>query len=155
MANKLGVETLTEDDTPLVEDLFGLLAEQHLDFTLSFRRLADLADEAGAVGRDVGELFEFPAGMQDWLTRWRQRLAQDERTHAQRQEAMYRANPALIPRNHLVEQAIKASMQEPDFATFHRLVDVLANPWDYRPELREFARGPAPEEEVPQTFCGT
>jgi uncharacterized protein YdiU (UPF0061 family) len=155
MASKLGIEALTEADTPLIEDLFKLLEEQRLDFTLSFRRLADLADEAGARGQDVGALFEFPTGMQDWLERWQQRLQQEPRSPAARQRAMYRANPALIPRNHLVDQALKASLQEADFATFHRLVDALAKPWDYRPELADYARGPVPEEEVQQTFCGT
>ena len=155
MARKLGIETLTEADTPLVEELFKLLEENSLDFTLAFRRLADLADEEGAAGQDVGALFSFPDAMRDWLQRWQQRLQHESSTAAQRQNTMYRANPALIPRNHLVEKALQASLQEADFATFHRLVDVLADPWQYRPDLAEFARGPASDEEVRQTFCGT
>ena len=33
--------------------------------------------------------------------------------------------------------------------------DALADPWTYDPALAAFARGPQPEEEVRQTFCGT
>ena len=155
IARKLGLAELKEDDTALVEDFFTALGQNHLDFTLSFRRLADLADETGSGGASVAGIFEFPSELDPWLARWRERVAEESGSPAERQADMYRANPALIPRNHLVEQALEAAHHEPDFATFHRLVEVLANPFIYAPELAEFARPPQPEEEVRQTFCGT
>ena len=68
---------------------------------------------------------------------------------------MYRANPAFIPRNHLVEAAIVAATENQDFAPFNRLVDRLANPFDYDPADSELALPPRPEQVVQQTFCGT
>ena len=155
LARKLGLAELAEEDTALVEDLFTAMEAQHLDFTLTFRRLADLVNEAASAEGSVAELFEFPAELAPWLARWRERVATETSSPGARQTLMYRANPALIPRNHLVEQALSAAHHEPDFATFHRLVDVLANPFTYRDDLAEFARPPQPAEEVKQTFCGT
>ncbi len=152
-ARKLGLQALGEDDVPLVEELWQLMAEHGLDFTLSFRRLADLAgDETSGT---VADLFEFPAESQPWLERWRARLAREPGTAEERQAMMYAANPAFIPRNHLVEAAISEATEGGDFSLFHQLVDVLDKPHRYNPELARFATPPQPEEVVRQTFCGT
>jgi uncharacterized protein YdiU (UPF0061 family) len=152
-ARKLGMEELGEEDVALVEDLWQLMAEHQLDFTLTFRRLADLADECPS--DTVVELIEFPDAMQPWLERWQARLAKEQTTAAERQAMMYTANPVFIPRNHLVEGAIVAATEDGDFGLFHQLVDVLESPHAYRPELARFATPPRPEEIVRQTFCGT
>jgi serine/tyrosine/threonine adenylyltransferase len=165
MARKLGLQTLGEQDTALVEDLWQLMAQHELDFTLTFRRLADLAHEDAASNQSVAALFEFPQALAPWLERWRARIAQDALSGAARQATMYRANPVFIPRNHLVEAAIAAATDSAapgggvpaggDFSVFHALVDVLASPHDYRPELALYATPPRPEQVVKQTFCGT
>jgi protein adenylyltransferase len=155
MARKLGLGEIGEPDTALVEDLWQLMAEHKLDFTLAFRRLSDLADESGDAAQGVAELFEFPDALQPWLERWRARLAQDDLTGAERQALMYRANPVFIPRNHLVEAAIAAASDGGDLSVFHQLVDVLAEPHVYRAELALFATPPRPEQVVHETFCGT
>lgn len=155
MARKLGLGEITADDTELVEDLFQLMAEHGLDFTLTFRRLADLADKDGAGHDSVGDMFEIPDALLPWLARWHQRLAREETSAAERQARMYAANPVFIARNHLVEDAIQAATHDDDFAPFHRLVDVLAQPGQFNSDLARYATPPQPEEVVKQTFCGT
>jgi uncharacterized protein YdiU (UPF0061 family) len=153
MARKLGLSALTEDDRSLVDDFFALLTEHQLDFTLAFRKLADLAsDEAGAA---VGELFEFPRACSPWLDRWRQRLQDEPGDAAARLAAMRAANPAFIPRNHLVEEAIRAAEDAGDLAPFHALLDRVTRPHAYDPADQRYALPPRPEQVVSQTFCGT
>jgi len=154
-ARKLGLAEIGEEDVALVEDLWRLMAEHQLDFTLTFRRLADLARGDGAGAGHVAELFEFPDALQSWLQRWRERTGRESTSAAERQASMYRANPVFIPRNHLVEAAITAATEAADFSLFHQLVDVLDNPHEYRSRLRRFATPPRPDEIVRQTFCGT
>ena len=60
-----------------------------------------------------------------------------------------------MPRNHLVEQAIRAAEDEADFAPFHALVQRMENPFDYDPVDADYALPPQPEQVVRQTFCGT
>jgi uncharacterized protein YdiU (UPF0061 family) len=152
---ELGLEASAEQDTALVEDLWQLMAEHRLDFTLAFRRLADLAHERTDNEQSVANLFEFPEALHPWLERWRLRMTQETNTSEERQALMYRANPVFIPRNHLVEAAIAAATDNHDLNVFHQLVEVLANPWEYRSELILYATPPKPEQVVQQTFCGT
>ena len=65
------------------------------------------------------------------------------------------ANPAFIPRNHLVEEVIAAAVNEADFAPFETLLAVTARPYDDQPEHARYAAPPKPEQIVHQTFCGT
>ena len=63
-------------------------------------------------------------------------------------------NPVFIPRNHIVEAALKASERQ-DLAPFEELLDVLSHPFEDRPGLEKFAAPAAEHERVTQTFCGT
>ena len=155
MARKLGFGQWQADDTVLVEDLFNLMTSESTDFTLTFRRLADLAEEGAAPGGGVDALFEFPAAFSPWLARWQARLAAEPLAATTRQAGMYAANPVFIPRNHLVEEALKAAVEQHDFAPFQQLVDILERPFTCRPELARYATPPRPEQVVRQTFCGT
>jgi uncharacterized protein YdiU (UPF0061 family) len=68
---------------------------------------------------------------------------------------MRKANPAYIPRNHLVEAALKAATELQDYQPFEEMLEVLAHPWEDRPERAKYALPARPEERVSQTFCGT
>ena len=149
MARKLGISLQGEEDEALVQDLLTVMTDTGVDFTLCFRQLADLAGSGGSV--DVSEIFRLPEEFSPWLERWQARLQAEGDDHS----TMYRANPAFIPRNHLVEAAIVAATENQDFAPFNRLVDRLANPFVYDPADSELALPPRPEQVVSQTFCGT
>lgn len=158
IAHKLGIERFGEQDpdgdNALVEDLWALLAQEKLDFTLSFRLLAELAGD-NTCGDSVANLISLPTTFSPWLERWQRRLAEQESDLATLQARMYVANPAFIARNHLVEEAIEAASFKDDFTPFHKLMDVLAQPGQYRSERARFATPPLPQEIVQQTFCGT
>ena len=153
MARKLGLDSVEEGDEKLASDLLELMAREQTDFSLTFRRLSDRARPGSGPG--VAELFEFPAAFADWLGRWQQRIDSDSLNPKERQARMYQANPVFIPRNHLVEAAIQAAVNDNDFTPFNRLVDLLEKPRDYQPELASFARPPRADEVVCETFCGT
>jgi uncharacterized protein YdiU (UPF0061 family) len=154
MAAKLGLTEASDSDMALADDFLTLLTKHQLDFTLAFRRLADLADPEGDAAK-VGDLFEFPEPCDAWLDRWRARLEHDARTGAQRQARMYAASPAFIPRNHLVEEAIRAAEDEGNLQPFHQLVERVTRPHEYAPESERYAIPPRPEQVVSKTFCGT
>ncbi|HEY7776420.1 MAG TPA: YdiU family protein [Kineobactrum sp.] len=155
LKHKLGLVADQPDDAALIEELYTLMAAHKTDFTLTFRRLADLAnptqpEPAGT----VAALYSLPDAFEPWLARWQQRLATETQVPAERQASMYRANPVYIPRNHLVQEAISAA-EDGDFAPFHQLVDRLADPWTFSTADQRYALPPAPGQEVAQTFCGT
>lgn len=153
MARKLGLAEPREEDDALAGDLLEIMAAEQTDFTLCFRRLSDLADANSS--QQLAGLFDFGEAFAAWLERWRGRIGEDPQSPAERQAAMYRANPVFIPRNHLVEAVINSATADGDLKPFHQLVDLLESPPDYDPCLAEFARPPRPEEIVTATFCGT
>ena len=67
---------------------------------------------------------------------------------------MRAVNPAFIPRNHRVEEAIAAGLRG-DFEPFELLVRVLQRPFDEQPDAAHLAEPPRPEQRVQNTFCGT
>jgi uncharacterized protein YdiU (UPF0061 family) len=105
LSRKLGLLQPRPDDLSLAQDLFDRMALNGADFTLVFRRLCDAA--AGPEGdTGVRSLFADPGAFDDWAVRWRHRLAEEGGEPTERHSAMRAANPAFIPRNHLVEEAI-------------------------------------------------
>jgi uncharacterized protein YdiU (UPF0061 family) len=150
MRRKLGLSQSTDDDMELARDLLARMADNGADFTLTFRRLSD-AD----VGTAARELFADPHTFDDWRKRWRTRLAAENVAPHERQAMMQRANPAYIPRNHLVEEAIAAAEGRGDFGPFEALMTVLSTPFDDQPGFERYAQPPQPHQIVRQTFCGT
>jgi len=155
MRRKLGLFQEQPGDIALAQDLLDRMAGNGADFTLTFRRLAEI--EAGADGdAAVRSLFLHPEAFDDWACRWRQRLARDgEVASAQRTAAMRAVNPAFIARNHLVEAALSTAVEENNFSAFDTLLAVLSRPYDDQPGRSRYAVPPRPEQVVRQTFCGT
>ncbi len=150
---KIGLAGEEPEDADLVQALLSLMAQNGADFTRTFRALSHLTD---APGRDEPARAEFtdPTAFDAWAADWRVRLAREARPEADRQADMRLANPAFIPRNHCVEEAIAAAHQG-DYAPFERLVTVLARPYDDQPEATDLQAAPQPDQVVRQTFCGT
>ena len=147
---KIGIETGEISDWSMVETLLAAIADGEADFTLVFRHLSDAFES----GNDdaIALLFNKPATIVAWLAVWRERLHDCDRSRAV--ALMRRANPVFIPRNHRIEQAIKAGYGG-DFAPFNRLNEVLQHPFTAQAEFTEYEAAPAPAEVVHATFCGT
>ena len=155
LRRKLGLAEVREDDAALAQDLLSRMADNRADFTLTFRRLCDVIDESSGTNERVSGLFEDPAAFDDWAVRWRKRLASERRSHAECRSDMRSVTPAFIPRNHLVEEVIKAAVEEGDLMPFQQIVEVLASPYEEQPGQERYAAPPRPDQIVHQTFCGT
>ncbi|HEY3700000.1 MAG TPA: YdiU family protein [Spongiibacteraceae bacterium] len=153
MLKKIGLTQTSEENVALIENLLQLMGETGADYTLTFRRLAERANPI-VENNGIGELFDLPESFTPWLERWQTQLKLEENSAAAQQQMMFALNPAFIPRNHLVEEAISAAMTN-NFQPFHQLVDVLANPYSYDAEFSRYALSPTPEQIVSKTFCGT
>jgi uncharacterized protein YdiU (UPF0061 family) len=67
---------------------------------------------------------------------------------------MGRVNPAYVPRNHIVEEALQAATGG-DLGPLSRLLEVVTDPYNERPGVERYAEA-APESFGPyRTFCGT
>ena len=138
----------------MVERFLELMFASHTDFTLGFRRLCRAA--AGSEGDDeVRSLFADTGGFDSWVVEWRKRLKEEPNSPQERVQSMRVANPAFIPRNHLVEAALKAASEHQDYQPFEELLDVISCPYEERQDLERYTMPARAEERVTQTFCGT
>jgi uncharacterized protein YdiU (UPF0061 family) len=144
MRRKLGLRREEPDDVSLIHDLLTLMQEHTADYTNTFRHLCAVAEGDAA-----------PAGYEAWIGRWRARLARESHARQAAATLMRAHNPAVIPRNHRVEAALNAAVQQEDFAPMETLLAVLSTPFAGKPEHAEYSNPPGPSERVYQTFCGT
>lgn len=154
LRRKLGLVEERPEDGALAEDLLRRMAEGGADYTLTFRRLADAAASTAA-DSELRALFTDPAAYDSWAVGWRERMAAEGGPGPARQAAMRAVNPLYIPRNHLVEAAIRAAVEHNDLGPFETLVEVSGRPFEAQAGRERHAAPPRPEEVVEQTFCGT
>jgi serine/tyrosine/threonine adenylyltransferase len=146
MRSKLGLFTDEPEDTVLVADLLAWMQGTAADFTNTFRTLSDAAASTNMTNADP----DFAA----WHSRWQSRRARQPQSVAAAEDLMRRHNPAFIPRNHKVEEALVAATTAHDFSVMERLLAVLRTPYDDAAVLPDFSR-PAQSRERYLTFCGT
>ena len=141
MRAKLGLVSEDEADLNLATGFLTAIEGNKVDYTLAFRYLAD-----AALGNEepIRALFADPSAFDLWSGHWRARLAREEVAPLDRAQAMRRANPAFIPRNHRVEEALSAAVERADYSPFNTLLTILSRPFDDQPEFAAFAE-PAPE----------
>ncbi len=154
MRGKLGLSMPEQGDRQLIQNLLDAMQRNQADFTQTFRKLCDAARDPGADATLRG-YFSNALDYDEWVPRWRARLAREAATPVACAEAMLLANPAYIPRNHRVEQMIVAAVERGDFAPFEALSQVLSEPYLERAGFADYATPPQPSERVLQTFCGT
>lgn len=142
---KLGLETQQPGDGELAGELLELMAENRADFTNSFRGLTD--------ARAPAPLLQDPV-FAGWHRKWLKRIEAEPAPDAERIALMERSNPAIIPRNHRIEEAIEAALGG-EFGPFQRLNAALTSPFAVLPENDDLRAGPMAGQEVTATFCGT
>jgi uncharacterized protein YdiU (UPF0061 family) len=144
MGSKLGISQICEVDKKLITNLLDWMHENGADFTNTFRDLSQekIPDE---------ELYATES-FQTWHTRWQARLGEEDLESSLTLRKS--VNPAVIPRNHKVEEALQAC-EEGDLEPFRNLLKGLEKPYEDGEHLAPYQIPPKPEEKVTETFCGT
>lgn len=177
MRAKLGIAKEEPEDEALIEDLLDLMQKQRADFTNTFRaltlnKLAELGEPAGQTLERSNEADEGPeqggeagesgdgslfstAEYKQWKQRWQMRLDRQQQCRDPAGRLMQNNNPAVIPRNHRVEEALEAAADREDYSVMERLLEALANPFAYAPEQIEYCALPSRSGAAYRTFCGT
>ncbi len=144
---KLGLVTEEPEDATLAEALLSWMHGAGADFTNTFRALSAPGEADAALPGD--------AAFAVWHAQWRARLARQRQTAPERMALMQRANPAIVPRNHVVEAALTSASDDGDLAPLERLLAALATPYDHTHDDAAFRAPPAAGGAPYRTFCGT
>ena len=131
-----------KEDAILIRDWLDLLEEQQADFTTSFRLISHYSTSAkDPSGLEV--LFANSDKFTPWLTRYKERLCQQNVQESERQKQMFATNPKYILRNYLAETAI-AKAKQGDYSEVVKLREILSKPYDEQPENETYS-APAPD----------
>jgi uncharacterized protein YdiU (UPF0061 family) len=151
MRAKLGLITREDADKALADDLLAWMQRRTVDFTNTFRSLT-----AWRPFEDVDSTNADPE-VEAWYRRLAERRGRQPQSPAEAGSLMRRHNPAFIPRNHKVEEALQAATIG-DYSAMERLLDVLATPYDHGRDVPSFSSPGSPDasgERPYRTFCGT
>jgi uncharacterized protein YdiU (UPF0061 family) len=140
MRGKLGLFTQEPGDTALADELLAWMRRRSADFTNTFRTLSA---ETAPADAELGE----------WHRRLESRRSRQPQAAGEVETLMRRHNPAFIPRNHLVEEALEAAASRHDFSVMERLLAVLAAPYEHQRVLSAYT-APGKNRSY-RTFCGT
>ena len=126
MRRKLGLMTQQKGDNDILNALFALMAREGSDFTRTFRMLGQTEQHSAA--SPLRDEFIDRQAFDDWFTRYRARLAQENVADDVRQAQMNAVNPAMVLRNWLAQRAIDRA-ENGDYAELHRLHEALRTPF--------------------------
>ena len=139
MQEKLGLVNQSSVDKNIFTTLLELMEKNQADYTNTFRALSH-------DGKMLDEpLFKDPLFL-EWYKNWLLLKPNFE--------LMRRRNPAVIPRNHLVEKALAAAVEKDDYSVINRLIDVLKKPFVEPTDQVEYM-SPSDGSVSYKTFCGT
>lgn len=147
MRSKLGIFNVEIQDDSLIEGLLNIMQKYGVDYTNTFRELTFNTECEGM-------LFGTPE-FDQWHELWQARLGRQEESKDSCHQLMRSSNPALIPRNHRVEEALEAAVKQGDYSVMERLLDVLSNPYAHSPKQADYSTLPAQSPRPYRTFCGT
>lgn len=149
MANKIGIETLIDNDDDLITDLIELLEAEKLDYTQTFVKLTYAA-------KNNENHHELKASLGSWFEQWQQRISLDKDAAFQ---LMRKNNPLVIPRNHHVEVILASSQasykEKGDLSALHEFLAVLKQPYTQLAKTVDYQDAPSDGDENYHTFCGT
>ena len=147
MRAKLGIFNEEPEDESLIEGLLDLMQKNHADYTNTFRALT-------IEKLENMKLFGVPEFTQ-WHKQWQERLGRQQESKDSSLQLMRNSNPAVIPRNHRVEEALDAAVNNEDYSVMEKLLEVLKNPYAYSPEQEDYTALPVESALPYKTFCGT
>ncbi|SCY76195.1 protein adenylyltransferase SelO [Alkaliphilus peptidifermentans] len=147
MRGKLGIINEEQQDEALIDGLLSIMKEYNADYTNTFRALTfDTMEDTS--------LFK-SAEFSQWQQLWQSRLSRQQEPKVSSHRLMLTSNPAIIPRNHRVEEALEAAVQEGDLSVMDRLLEVLKSPYAHSQQQVEYCQLPPTSTRPYRTFCGT
>ena len=146
MCSKIGIFEPDSNDESLLNGLLDMMKKYKEDYTNTF--LALTFKDFPKSGMFVTDEFSI------WYKKYQDRIKSQGKSKEEVFNLMKNSNPAVIPRNHRVEEALSAA-ENGDFSVMNNLLKALANPFEHSDFQKEYSK-PAPKSQCDyKTYCGT
>lgn len=146
MRSKLGLFNEEEEDEQLFQMLLNLMYNHREDYTNTFIKLTFGETDETSIHRSS----DFHA----WNKMWHKRLKRQKETLEMSRKLMENTNPAVIPRNHRVEEALEWAAKG-DYTFVEELLAALSNPFAHWNKQTKYTELPPASSCKYRTFCGT
>jgi uncharacterized protein YdiU (UPF0061 family) len=147
MLAKIGLDDSKADNIELVSQLCSIMETYQLDYTNTFRHLTYHHSLDSKIDGNLESV--------EWMKKWKEKTHDSEGIIPQSKKWMMDNNPVLIPRNHLVEQAIKQAA-DGDISLFSTYCEMIKNPYQNYSDRGVFVNPPSIDyEHNYKTYCGT
>ncbi len=153
MCKKIGLDSTKTNSQEALTKLLRIMLDNKSDYTLTFRYLSEIIK--GKRDSSFKQQFLEHNQISNWLKEWKELIKDQDLAKKEIVLSMESSNPVFIPRNHLVERAIEAAVENNDFSEMKTLLTILSNPYEEQSKYGEYMKPPKPLEVVHQTFCGT
>jgi len=144
MREKLGLFNEGANDIELINELLVLMQRNKADYTLTFRHLSSDAILKDAIFKD--------ASFKVWYKNWIHCIQKQKEGEGTLKLMMLKHNPAVIPRNYLVEKALSLAVVDQDYRFLNNFIAALLKPYE---DSKVFGEPPLQEDKSYKTFCGT
>ena len=153
MCKKIGLDSTKTNSQEASTKLLRIMLDNKSDYTLTFRYLSEIIK--GKRDSSFKQQFLEHNQISNWLKEWKELIKDQDLAKKEIVLSMESSNPVFIPRNHLVERAIEAAVENNDFSEMKTLLTILSKPYEEQSKYGEYMKPPKPLEVVHQTFCGT
>ena len=153
MCKKIGLDSTKTNSQEALTKLLRIMLDNKSDYTLTFRYLSEIIK--GKRDSSFKQQFLEHNQISNWLKEWKELIKDQDLAKKEIILSMESSNPVFIPRNHLVERAIEAAVENNDFSEMKTLLTILSKPYEEQSKYGEYMKPPKPLEVVHQTFCGT
>ena len=142
---KLGLNKIDHKNIKIIDKYLKILHSESIDFTLSFRNLAKIVNKSMKVEDSV---FRESKIFEKWYKTWKKKINVENIF-----QEMNLKNPCCIPRNHLIEDALKHAVNG-DMAEINLMTKLLQEPFIEKDTYEKYTM-PSPSDERYVTYCGT
>ena len=154
----IGIKSTKTSDKVLIQELLGIMEKDRLDFTLTFSSLKEFVSgqkflDSKSKSQSIAHVSN-SKNISNWLTKWKKRLLIESSSLKDKQTLLSASNPSIIPRNHLVEEAINYALEN-NMDKFNLLLKHLRKPYNNNSAIKIFKSLPEKNDDNFQTFCGT
>ena len=146
MKKKLGLIDDDLNDEQLIMELLSWMHKNKADYTNTFSYLMKEYKQTNEVYNEKQFIL--------WKKKWEDRIKINNNSQEKSLKIMRKVNPLIIPRNHLIEDALKQATEMNNLNKVHKLLKVLQNPYDSISTNSMYQSTP-PLEENYVTYCGT
>ena len=146
MKKKLGLISENPKDEELIIELLSLMHKNKADYTNTFCYLMNQYKLKNEIYNESQFIL--------WKKKWEQRINLNNSCLKKSLKIMRTVNPLVIPRNHLVEEALNHATEKNSLNKINELLKVLKDPYNSNSETSKYQSTQFSEKNY-VTYCGT